>query len=273
MNILGDYFIINNELKPISIIESLTLPTGLKTIYEVFRVQNGIPLLLEKHLNRLTNSLDNLLIKHSIDLNTAHNLIINLIAKNNLRNCNIKISCFCENNTVKDYVMHFIPSSYPTEQMYKNGVNTILHTGIRENPNIKIANTTIRNEANKEIEDSHVFEALLVNHNGYITEGSRSNIFFIKNDTFYTCPQSLILPGIMRSQVISLIQKNNYQFSEECINTINLRDYNAAFITGTSPRILPIRKIEDIEFNPNLPLLRELMNKLEIYFGVLGAIS
>ncbi len=273
MNILGDYFIINNKLQPASVLESITLPTGLKTIYEVFRVQDGIPLLLDKHLKRLKNSLDNSHIKHSVDFNTAHNLINKLIAQNNLPNCNIKISCFCENKVLKEYIMHFIPSNYPSEQMYKNGVNTILHTGVRDNPNIKLANTVIRNEANKEIEDSHVFEALLVNQEGFITEGSRSNIFFIQNQTFYTAPQSLILPGIMRSLVISLIQDNNFDLKEECVHTENLHNFDAAFITGTSPRILPIKKIEDIEFNPDFPLLRELMRKLDVFFREIGVIS
>ncbi len=265
MNYLGNYILINKSVTQKENLKESELPTDLRTIYEVFRVEDGIALFLEDHLNRLFNGLSSFHIAHSLKKEDLKADIYTLIEKNNFPNSNIKISCFCDQKNLNTYIAHFIPSRYPSESMYQNGIATVLHQGIRKNPGIKIANTIVRKEANKDIADMHVFEALLVNNEGFITEGSRSNVFFIKDNDIYTAPEKLVLPGIMRSMVIKLILKNNITFKEKCVHISNLNQYDAAFISGTSPRILPIKNIEDTSFNPKLPLLINLMEKLESF--------
>ncbi len=265
MIFLGNYILVNKTLTFKNDIKERELPTDLRTIYEVFRIEDGIALFLEDHLQRLFHGLSSFHISHSLKMEELQSDIYTLIDKNNLHNCNIKISCFCDQNSLDTYIAHFIPSRYPSKSMYQNGIKTILHQGVRKNPGIKIANTIVRKEANKDIEDMHVFEALLVNKEGSITEGSRSNVFFIKNNTIYSAPKKLVLPGIMRSMVINLILKNNIPFEEKCVQSSDLDQFDSAFITGTSPRILPIKTIEDTNFNPQHPLLKDLMDKLDSY--------
>ena len=108
----------------------------------------------------------------------------------------------------------------------------------------------------------------MVDHNGFITEGSRTNIFFIQGNKFYTAPNSIVLLGIMRSKVIELIVELNFTLIEECIHTSRINQMDAAFITGTSPRILPIQNINEVPLDVNNSNMRKLMSRLQHYIDV-----
>lgn len=268
-------------------------------IYEVIRVENNIPLFFTDHLLRFENSLKKLdltwtSLKHtSIKPNvprqfTSHlyysaNKYTNindkvqgsdftpsrlLIAIHQLINSktiidgNIKISCFVNTMAECQYYIYPITSSYPTPQMYTEGVLTDLFDAERDNPNIKIGSTEVRKNANSEIKKKQIFETLLVNHNGLITEGSRSNVFFIIDNTIYTAPSEQVLEGIIRKKVLEIIKSSAIHFKMECINISQLNKVESAFLTGTSPRILPINKIGDLNLDVDNPILRELMQKL-----------
>jgi len=103
---------------------------------------------------------------------------------------------------------------------------------------------------------------LLVDHNGRITEGSRSNVFFIVKDTIYTAPSHIVLQGIMREKVLEIIENCNLNLKMECFPATELSKVHAAFITGTSPRILPISHIDAIVLDVNNTILQLLMDKL-----------
>jgi len=235
---------------------------NFKIIYEVFRVDDFIPLFLQEHLDRLFKGIKQSSLENSLDHYSIKDQITELITKENIGHGNIKISCFCDESSICNYTISFIPSYYPSKEMYENGVDAILFEGERHNPGIKIANTNIRRMANKELDKKGAFEALLVNHDNLITEGSRTNVFFIKQDTIYTAPTELVLPGIMRSKVIEVIEENNYKINYTPISIDQLINIESAFFTGTSPRILPISSIGNITLNVKVPLLRELMELL-----------
>ena len=73
-----------------------------------------------------------------------------------------------------------IPHAYPTSEDYKQGVPTLTYSAMRENPGVKYINTDLRTRTNRLIKQKQVYEVLLVDKEGYITEGSRSNVFFIR---------------------------------------------------------------------------------------------
>ncbi len=231
-------------------------------IYEVFRVEDRISLFLEEHVLRLTNSLSRLNLTMPFTYEEISNQINVLVAKNKIRNGNIKISCYCSKICVESYRVEFIASYYPTFQMYSNGVPTILLHAERKNPNVKIANTKTRTAANNELEKTHMFEALLVNHDDYITEGSRTNVFFISDNKIITAPEHMILPGIMRSKVIEIIKLFGFELITTTLHMAMLQKVDAVFLTGTSPRILPVNSIDDLTYDVNHKLLRTLMNSL-----------
>jgi branched-chain amino acid aminotransferase len=260
MNIIGNYYINNGKVFDKSTYKEISKSNTV--IYEVFRIEEHIALFLEDHMKRLFQSLSKADMNYRFNTEEIQQTIHQLISISGIDKGNIKISCICANKTVTNYIIHFIKTSYPTASMYHHGVRTILLEAERKNPTIKVANTILRASANKELFRQHAFEALLINHHGFITEGSRTNVFFIMNDTIYTAPENKVLPGIMRSKVIDITADKKIKFIEKSIHVSQLSHTDAVFVTGTSPRILPVKFINDYKFEVNNPIMRNLMGSL-----------
>jgi branched-chain amino acid aminotransferase len=153
---------------------------------------------------------------------------------------------FNENNI---FLAYFVKHHYPSEEEYENGVKTIFYHGERKNPNAKIINMEFRTAVDKEIIEKKAYEAILVDRNGYITEGSKSNIFMVKGKTIITSPLEGVLPGVTRSVIIELCKKLSLKVEEKRIYYRDITDLDGLFISGTSPKVLPINEVESIKFN------------------------
>lgn len=226
------------------------------SIYEVVRIIDGVPLFLEEHYQRLQNSAA--LIGHEINFSfeSIKASIKKMIQLNNVSNYNIKIVINNFSQSIDCYFF-FIKSSYPDEKLYKLGIKTFLYDSVRENPNAKVINKNLRGEIDKLLLMKNCFEALLVNKSGEVTEGSRSNVFFIKKGQVYTPPKGDVLMGITRQRIIKLCTENSISIIETSIHSNSLNTYEAAFISGTSPKVLPISSIDDIIYSTsNITLLK-----------------
>jgi D-alanine transaminase len=90
--------------------------------------------------------------------------------------------------------------------------------------------------------------------NGLLTEGAHSNIFFVRNETVYTHPESnSILPGITRRHVITIASENGIELVEEAVTADMLSYVHEAFITNTSGEIVPVIKIGDFTIGNGIP--------------------
>lgn len=254
---IGTFYIENGEAISIDNWEN---QQGSHIIYEVIRVIEGKPLFYEAHYDRMVNScrLSNTKFKISKDSLKKH--IESLIKANKFREGNLKITFKGKEEVLRIF---FIKHSYPTEDMYDLGVKTILYHGERTNPNAKIINNDFRKDVQEKIKEADAFEAILVNGDNNITEGSKSNIFLIKNDVLFTSRAELVLPGVTRTEIIKVAKKNNIKVVEKNINRDTLEEYDASFISGTSPNILPINEVNEIKYNINNKLLRQLMSLFE----------
>jgi branched-chain amino acid aminotransferase len=147
--------------------------------------------------------------------------------------------------------------------MYENGVKTILYFGERDNPNAKIVNENFREKVNREIKENNAYEAILVDSNGYITEGSRSNIFMIKGNKLLTSPVKAVLPGITRGEVIALAERLKIEVEEIEYKYLDINKLDGMFISGTSPKVLPIKQVNDISLNVNNAIIKRLMQEYD----------
>jgi len=99
----------------------------------------------------------------------------------------------------------------------------------------------------------------LVDRDGMITEGSRSNVFFVKGDVFYTAPASMVLEGITRQKVIECLTKLAFPVVEQAVKGNEIDKFDAAFLTGTSPKVLPVsavgKQMFDVRNNAILKLM------------------
>lgn len=259
--ISGQYFYKNRTLKSVNFFNSEP-DLDEMSVYEVFRVENTVSLFLEEHLNRLNQSAKIANIKLWKTNSQIKQAIKTLIAANNTSDGNIKLDFRFKPSGEKEFHTYLLPTNYPTEKQLNEGVLACFQEAERSHPNAKIYNPQVRGQANTIIEKEHVYDTILVNHHGQLTEGSRSNLFFIKGDQLITAPDEMVLQGIIRKKVLEIIKHKGLNISFIALNKEELAEIDSAFITGTSPRLLPLRKINQIGFDVTHPLLIELKNEL-----------
>jgi branched-chain amino acid aminotransferase len=252
----GKDFINNGELQPSELFDSSLVYEG-ESVYEVIRLVKGCPVFFHDHMERLASSVRNKKKVLLADESFIAESIIKLLRSNRIKYINIKI-VYNYNKGSQNCLIYFIESVYPSVAQYKNGVKGILFNAERNDPESKVINHKLRSEIAHRLINEGGYEAVLVNTDNFITEGSRSNIFFVSNDILYSAPDNLILNGITRKQILDICRDNNITVKFECVNADLISAYESAFMTGTSPMVLPYCCIGDIRFNVKLPLMEEL---------------
>ena len=122
----------------------------------------------------------------------------------------------------------------------------------------KVINHKLRSSIYHKLIHESGYEAILVNENNQITEGSRSNIFLLRGDTLVTAPDNFVLRGITRKYILEICSEEGINVEFLCVNADNIKDYDAIFMTGTSPIVLPFYCIDDKFFNVKFPLIERL---------------
>jgi branched-chain amino acid aminotransferase len=223
-------------------------------VYEVLRVINGKPLFSEDHIERMLQSAS----KDNINSEQIADAIEKLINSNTLEDGNILI-CLVPNNGRSHILCWFINHYYPSREEYEHGVIVRTMKAMRKKPTAKIWDAQLRKQAEYLKASTDVYEVLLVDNKKMITEGSKSNIFFIRGNTVFTAPDNKVLPGITRKKVIGLCNQLSIELTEKEIPISELSLYESAFITGTSPKILPISMIDNLRLNTSNELMRMIM--------------
>ncbi|MFT5874958.1 MAG: branched-chain amino acid aminotransferase [Clostridium sp.] len=258
---INTYFLVNDEFKISKEFKNYNTSIG-KSLYEVIRISDGIPIFLMEHIKRLENSAK--IMKYNLNITSDEiiNRIIKLISKNSVCDGNIKL-------VINDnFLAYFVPHNYPSKQEYAEGVKTITFHGERSNPNAKVINSVFREKVNEQINNKNAYEAILVDDAGFITEGSKSNIFLVKGSTVVTSKVINVLQGITRQFVIKTCEKLNIVFQEKNIHESDLESYNGLFISGTSPKVLPIKSVDGFCFNSsNNQIINSIMSGFDDEFN------
>lgn len=258
MECLHQYFAHNREIKSCAAFNESFLDTGL-SVYEIIRVEQGIPLFIAAHLERLFNSGGILNRNIPTTKNELQHDIKLLIEKNNVKTGKIKLIIHFDKHEQNVFI-YFTPYYFPSDEEYQTGVSVGLCKAIRTNPNAKVLNIQAREKANNVIAEAKVFEVILMDNNGFITEGSRSNVFFIKENTIFTPFSAKVLQGITRKNIFRICKNNQIKLLERDIQQSEIKNYEAAFLSGTSLKVLPIKNIENTSFHPSHKTLKKLMS-------------
>jgi len=257
-DITGAYYAEDLDFRETKLINPQLLSSGI-ILYEVLRINNGIALFLEDHIARLNESIRLSGFDYNLIVRDVHETIRNLSLKNNMLQGNVKIIIrFSTNNKPLRWVF-FIPHHYPDPAMYTSGVRANFFKAARTNPNVKKLHPDLIRKVIAFIKTEGLYDVLLLDENETVTEGSRTNVFFVKKDTVYTAPGDTVLKGITRQKVLMLCNQLNIKLIEKTISINNLTDFDCAFFSGTSPKVLPIRQIAGIDYNVSNTILRKLM--------------
>jgi len=257
LDCIGDKLLFNGIEKPVSEYDD-HLISDEKPVYEVLRVEEGIPLFIDDHLKRLENTLKICNIETGLIRGDIQDIIDRLIKSNDYDSGPVKLLFSSAN-----FIAYLMKSYKPKPEEYKTGVKTILLHKERQNPSAKVWNHNFREMTISALGKNSAFEAILVNQDGYITEGSRSNIFIVKKNEIYTTPVGLVLPGITRQKVLNICDSIGLEVKKEKVHYTELANYNSLFLTGTSRKILPIKFIENIEFSVENDLVKKISAEFE----------
>ena len=142
--------------------------------------------------------------------------------------------------------------SYMDPEAKKKGISIAKSSYVQyENPlhsGNKIIGTYFQNTmALHEAIDKGADEALMMDANGFISEGSGENIFIVKDLKLMTPTKDHCLNGITRQSVIQIAKDLNYDVIEKNLTFDDLISADEAFFTGTAVEITPISKVDDIK--------------------------
>lgn len=258
------YFLHNGQIKPAE--EAVIPVTNVEYsygygVYETLRFSKGTLHFAPQHIDRLFSSASIIGLEHTLDKSEVLKNLDELTSKNEVEACNIKILLLGGKDAQSANIYMFCTNPlFPDRKLYKTGVKCILEKYERMWPGAKTLNMLPSYMAYKKARSVDAYEALLENNKGYITEGTRTNFFVIKGKTITSPPAEDILPGVTRANVLKQAKDNGYELVEDNIKFSDLTEYDGAFITSTSTKIMPIKSIDDFEF-PELPEeLKELIN-------------
>ncbi len=259
-HILGEKYIINGNTADIS---GFHPDMSADIYYEVIRIIGGKFLFLDDHMARLKHSTmdSGIIFPGKSEIRKS---LKSLLKENPFMDGNIRICLQKSTGAKPDLLCYFVPWIYPDECTYLSGVQLVSYTHVRPNPGIKKWDDKFRSDVKIHIRDHGVYEAVLLNKEAEITEGSRSNIFFIDaSDQLITPPEENILPGITRKYVLQICREEHLAIVERTVSMKELDSLEACFISGTSPKVLPVWQIDHHQFRADHPTVGLIMKKFE----------
>ena len=222
-------------------------------IYDVIASYQGKLFQTEQHLERLSYCL--MQINLDFDVSGIPENINYLIEKSQLNNSDF-IAYIQITRGVAPRQHHFPDNISPTSLIYllpfslpginKNQIKVITCTDFRwHRCDIKSISLLPNIMANQSAHQEIAFENIFI-RNGNVTEGTHSNIFFVKDNIVFTHPVNQdILDGITRKVVLKLCEEIDLEVRELPIKKEEIIDMDEAFLTGTTTQIASIKQIDD----------------------------
>lgn len=228
-------------------------------VFEGIRVYSGNIFKLEAHLKRLYESAHSIMLNIPYTMEEMTQIIVDTVRINELSSAYIRVvvsrgpgnlgldpsSC----SSPRVIVIAEELALYPKE-LYQRGLKVGSVATRRNRPDVLspqvkslnyLNNILVKLEANQ----AGVDEALMLNDQGYVTEGSADNIFIVKNGVIYTPPVYLgALEGITRNAIIELAGKNGYELKEKPFTRHDVYVADEVFLTGTAVEVIAVIEVD-----------------------------
>ncbi|MCG7954630.1 MAG: branched-chain amino acid transaminase [Candidatus Thiodiazotropha taylori] len=215
---------------------------------------------LQEHTDRLFRSGHILNMTIPFDRETINEAQRAVVRENNLDSAYIRPMCFygsegmglrADNLKVHCMVAAWEWGAYLGAENMEKGIRIRVSSFTRHHVNITMcrakANGNYMNSmmALQEALHDGYDEALLLDAEGYVMEGSGENIFIVRDGVIYTPDLTSALDGITRKTVIELAEELNYKVVEKRITRDEVYIADEAFFTGTAAEVTPIREVDN----------------------------
>ncbi|MGP4062120.1 branched-chain-amino-acid transaminase [Halobacillus sp. H74] len=237
-------------------------------VFEGIRVYEGNIFKLEEHLGRLYDSAKSIMLHIPYDKEELEEIIAETVRRNQLETAYIRVvvsrgagnlgldpaSCAQPRLVVIAEALSLFP-----KELYERGVRLASVSSRRNRPDVLppqvkslnyLNNILVKMEANQ----AGVDEALMLNDQGYVTEGSADNIFIVKNGTILTPPTYLgALEGITRNAIIDLAEEKGYNIKEQPFTRHDVYVADEVFLTGTAAEVIAVVEVDQRKVGDGRP--------------------
>lgn len=235
-------------------VESIAINRGYGA-YEFLGVFNKKPFYADRHLLRFTHSLKVLRLATHY-LKQIEDIINELIERNQETDYYLKFFVLpvqIQNQEINTGELFVFPVQFPpfSNSEIESGMPLISRNYTRFLPDAKSTAYLAGQYWQYEISQAKALDVLFHTH-GTVTETSRGNIFWVKNEKVFTTSNQ-ILKGITRSIIIDIIHLNGVEFEEKEASLTEIYHADEVFVTSTTKEVMPIVLIDDVKIGTGIP--------------------
>lgn len=249
---------LNGEFLPLSAARISPLDRGFlysDGIYEVIPVYSRYPFRLDEHLRRMQNSLDGIQLANPLPNESWRSIILRLIAEAPFADQALYIQVTRGADTKREPVfpkgvaptvfLFTAPLVSPSAAQRETGVGVVTAPDIRWGRcNLKTV-ALLANVLTRQLSVEAQCAETLMLRDGFLTEGSVSNVFVVKDGVILTPPQDhLILPGITCDVVLELAVKHQAAHAVRPISEAELRSADELWLTSSTKEVLAITTLD-----------------------------
>jgi len=237
-------------------------------IYETMRAYGGEFFLLKKHLARLKRSAKAIQLKLPLPLDAIGNALNESLSVNKLREAYVRLQisrgpgeigldpalCIAPTMVIVTRPFHDYPSEY-----FETGVSITIVKTRRNHPlalDPAIKGTNFMNNILAKIEavKACAYEGIMLNREGYVAEGTISNIFLVKKGVLYTPHiRTGILEGVTRDLTLRLAKKMRVPTKETLIRPKEIPAADECFLTNSTMEIMPVTRVDKTRIGDGNP--------------------
>jgi len=250
-----------NDAKVHVLAHTLHYGTGVFEGIRCYKTDSGSAVFrLKEHVDRLFGSMHILQMDCPFTREQVFDAILETIRVNKIDACYIRplafigygaMGVFPKDNPVNVIIAVWPWGSYLGDEGMKNGIRVKISSFTRPHINATMVRAkAVANYANSLLAKREALkdgydEAVLLDTDGYIAEGSGENIFMVRNGKIKTPPLTAILEGITRDTIIQLAEEHNIPLAEERFTRDELYIADEVFFSGTAAEITPIREVDN----------------------------
>lgn len=236
---------------------------------------------LDEHVTRLFQSAHIFQMEIPFSEADIRKAIIDTVRKNKLKECYIRplvyigygmMGLYPKNNPIRVAIAAWPWGAYLGDEGLEKGIRIRTSSFIRNHVNSnmsrgKICGYYVNSQlSKKEAIASGCDEGILLDTEGYVSEGSGENIFIVRNGALKTTPLTSILEGITRDSIITIAKNEGIDVKEERFTRDEIYISEEAFFTGTAAEVTPIRELDGRKIGKGSrgPITKQLQT---IYFN------
>ena len=214
---------------------------------------------MQEHTDRLFRSAHIMRMEMTVTKEQVNEAQRAVVRENGLEEAYLRPMCFYGSEGMglraDNLKMHVIVAawdwpSYMSPDARDNGIKVRCSSYTRHHVNISMCKAKANGHyinsmlALREALDSGCEEALLLDNEGYVAEGSGENVFIVRNGKFYTPELTSCLDGITRNTIFEFANELGLKVEEKRITRDEVYVADEAFFTGTAAEVLPIRELD-----------------------------